>query len=91
MLFYRDLISELDDSEENTEAPKKPAKFKPGDGKAIASGTNKSKDLYTVATTTKKKCRKLNSDLVKTRKYVYNVIYPNSVWIFLSSQIIHGI
>ena len=91
MLFYRNLIYELDDSEENTEEQKNPAKSKPVVLKATESGTNKSKDLYTVATTTKKKCRKLNSDLVKTRKYVYNVIYPNSVWIFLSSQIIHGI
>ena len=70
MLFYRSLIRELDDSGESTEAPQKPAKSKPVDRNATASGTNKSKDLLTVATATRDKCRKLDSSLLKTRKYV---------------------
>ena len=79
MLFYRSLICKLDGSEENTEAPPKHAKST-HDGrkaapsgtkpKATASGTNNANDLYTVATTTSKRCRILNMDLVKTRKYV---------------------
>ena len=70
MLFYRSLICKLDGSEENTEAPPKHAKSTHDGRKAAASGTNNANDLYTVATTTSKRCRKLNMDLVKTRKYV---------------------
>ena len=38
--------------------------------KATAICTNNANDLYTVATTTSNRSRKLNRDLVKTRKYV---------------------
>jgi hypothetical protein len=69
MLFYRNLICKLDDSEESTEAPQKPAKSKHVDRNATASGTNKSKDLLTAATTTSDKCRKLDVSLLKTRRY----------------------
>ena len=88
MLFYRTVICELGDSEENTEAPPKHAKSTHDEPKAAssgtkhkaaasgtthkatASGTNNANDLYTVATTTSYRCRILNMDLVKTRKYV---------------------
>ena len=79
MLFYRSLICKLDDSEENTEAPPKHATSTHDGPKATASGTNpkatpsgtnNSNDLYTVATRTSNRCRKLNMNLVKTRKYV---------------------
>ena len=79
MLFYRSLICKLDDSEENTEALPKHAQSTHDEHKAASSGTkhkataictNNANDLYTVATTTSNRCRKLNSDLVNTRKYV---------------------